>query len=126
MVLQRMSQYDWYHVPNICGVADTPTCFKGSGSAIDHIFFNTLAMGAFESCAFGTSISDHCAIQFTITMGVLSQTILRNRSMTQLPDDFRFPEALPHAVCDLDSRFRSLLTKGDVSGSSKLTMVPIC
>ena len=89
-------------------------------------FFNTLAMGAFESCAFGTSISDHCAIQFTITMGVLSQTILRNRSMTQLPDDFRFPEALPHAVCDLDSRFRSLLTKGDVSGSSKLTMVPIC
>ena len=59
MVLQRMSQHDWCHIPRICGMPDEPTCFKVPGSAIDHVFFNAWDLSAFQYFNFGNQISDH-------------------------------------------------------------------
>ena len=120
MVLQRMSQHDWYHIPSICGMSDEPTCYKGPGSAIDHVFFNALAMSAFQYFSFGYQVSDHRSLTCTIGLGVISQTALRNRSLQTLPAGFIFPDVLSQPVCDLDPRFQRSLQKGDVADCYKI------
>ena len=56
----------------------------------------------------------------TIGLGVISQTVLRNRSLQTLPAGFIFPDVLSQSVCELDPRFQDSLKKGDVADCYKL------
>ena len=119
-VLQRMTQFDWFHLPSLCNSATTSTCFKGKGSAIDHIFCNSLAFHAFTSFSIGSCISDHASLQCTFSLQVISQTVHRNRTMTSLPPKFQFPIPLSSPVLQLGKNFSAFLQKGDIASAYKL------
>ena len=119
-VLQRMTQFDWFHLPSLCNSATTSTCFKGKGSAIDHIFCNSLAFNAFTSFSIGSCISDHASLQCTFSLQVISQTVHRNRTMTFLTTKFQFPTPLSSPVLQLGKNFSAFLQKGDIASAYKL------
>ena len=113
--LQRLSQLNWSHLPSICGMAAVPTCYKGAGSSIDHVFLDPLAMSAFDSFSVGERLSDHCPLYCNLSIGAVSQSICRSRSFGSLPAGYSFPPPLSAPTAHLETEFGDSLAQGNIT-----------
>ena len=117
-LLQRLPQLGWSRLADAVGLGQAPTCFKGGGSVIDHIYCNQLAMASFISFYHGdrTHFADHNPLFGHFNVGVASQVVYRNRSYGAHPVDGAYVP-LSGRVVSIHHMFDLCLQRGDVDSA---------
>ena len=113
--LQRLPQLGWSRAAEVSGVGQTFTCYKGTGSVIDHVFCNQMLMASFREFFVGDrhGLADHCPINCLLNLDVTSQVVSRNREYGELSLQ-GIPNALQRPACLISSLFRHALEHGDM------------
>ncbi|CAE6970349.1 unnamed protein product, partial [Symbiodinium sp. CCMP2456] len=117
-LLQRLPQLGWSRLADAAGLGQAPTCFKGGGSVIDHMYCNQLSMASFTAFFHGDRMhfADHNPLFGHFNVGVASQVVFRNRHYTNHPVDGAYAP-LSGRVVTIHHTFSLCLQRGDVDSA---------
>ena len=123
-VLGRMRALGWHDVAATFNAESTPTCFKGSGSHIDHVFVNHLLVPFVLSLDQGSRVglADHAPQIVTLSLVASSQPVLRARCYGSMPPLNRHATYL-EPLATISPLFDVALANGDLDSAYRLWSV---